>query len=182
MENKSNTILDVLNIFFYITVFILSILSIILLLLLVSNIFTFNIGLLDNIKFDVNIFNKKIENVLSLGRSMKIFLISYTLIFCIAFIYLFILIIKVLKKLKNSHPFSRETAHLILKISNGFFYLGYASILIDFIFEIFKGEISFSYDLGSQNLQFFLLAGVIYVVGQVYKRGVELQSENDLTI
>ena len=40
----------------------------------------------------------------------------------------------------------------------------------------------FSYDLGSQNLQFFLLAGVIYVVGQVYKRGVELQSENDLTI
>lgn len=65
MENKSNTILDVLNIFFYITVFILSILSIILLLLLVSNIFTFNIGLLNNIKFDVNIFNKKIENVLS---------------------------------------------------------------------------------------------------------------------
>lgn len=113
---------------------------------------------------------------------MKIFLISYTLIFCISFIYLFILIIKVLKKLKNSHPFSKETAQLILKISNGFFYLGCASILINFIFEIFKGEISFSYDLGNQNLQFFLLAGVIYVVGQVYKRGVELQSENDLTI
>lgn len=182
MDNKSNTILDVLKIFFYITVFVLAIISIFLLMLLVSTIFNFNIEVLNNIKFNVNIFNKKIENVLSLGRNMKIFLISYSLISCIAFIYLFTLIIKVLKRLKNNHPFSKETAHLILKISNGFFYFGCISILINFIFEIIKGEISFSYDLGSQNLQFFLLAGVIYVIGQVYKRGVELQSENDLTI
>ncbi|MGS2740840.1 DUF2975 domain-containing protein [Sinomicrobium sp. M5D2P17] len=95
--------------------------------------------------------------------------------------FIFFLVIKLFSKFEEQMPFSQNVSELISKIS-------YFSLLVGCIALIGTG---FSKWLESQNVsldfdwsaeEFLFMAGVIFIIGLFYKRGVEIQSENELTI
>ncbi|HET8839339.1 MAG TPA: DUF2975 domain-containing protein, partial [Flavobacteriaceae bacterium] len=96
--------------------------------------------------------------------------------------YLAYLVIKIFLKFNLENPFSPEVAKLIDCIAQ--------TALTAGIFAIIAG--GYSKWLGKNGLsaisswdggsEFLFLAGIIFIIAQVFKKGIELKSENELTI
>lgn len=99
--------------------------------------------------------------------------------------YLFYLMIRVFLKIDLVHPFSRVVSKLISEISFVAFQIGVAILLAS---GIFKWMLTRGYDLDrvpqmvSGGFEFLLMAALLIAIGIVFKRGVEIQEENELTI
>ena len=99
--------------------------------------------------------------------------------------YLFYVVVMLLLKIDLLKPFNSHVADQINKIS-------YITLGIG-IFSLIAREISRSmvhYGLENDKLNqfwedgsaFLLMAAVVYVIATIFSRGVEIQSENDLTV
>ncbi len=99
--------------------------------------------------------------------------------------YLFYLMIRVFLKINLVHPFSKEVSKLISTISYVAFKIG-LSILLTSAFFNWLAKIGYDLDkvtgMVSGGFEFLLMSALLIAIGMVYKRGVELQSENELTI
>ncbi|MCM0060487.1 MAG: DUF2975 domain-containing protein [Algoriphagus sp.] len=110
-----------------------------------------------------------------------------TLILSIAFLkaQLFYTMIRIFLKIDLIHPFSKEIAKLINTLSYIAFEIGFflamargcTSWLIKRSFEL-EGLQSYL----SGALEYFLVSALIFAISQVFKRGVEIQAENELTV
>ena len=110
-----------------------------------------------------------------------------TLILSIAILkaQLFYTMIRIFLKIDLVHPFSKEIAKLISTLSYIAFEIGFsiamargcASWLIKRSFEL-EGLQSYL----SGAFEYFLLSALIFAIAQVFKRGVEIQAENELTV
>ena len=112
-------------------------------------------------------------------------------------IYSFILLIAILKavlfydvvilvtKIDLEKPFSSFVSKQILTISYYSFSIGMVSYIARKFAEYLEHR-SFSTDNLNQfwedSQAFILMAAVIYVIAVIFKKGVELQNENDLTV
>uniref|UniRef100_UPI004048CB3A DUF2975 domain-containing protein n=1 Tax=Algoriphagus sp. TaxID=1872435 RepID=UPI004048CB3A len=93
--------------------------------------------------------------------------------------------IRIFLKIDLIHPFSKEIAKLISTLSYIAFEIGFsiamargcASWLIKRSFEL-EGLKSYL----SGAFEYFLLSALIFAIAQVFKRGVEIQAENELTV
>ncbi len=96
--------------------------------------------------------------------------------------YIAYLVVKIFMKFNFYNPFSIEVTSLITRISHfalnaGVLSLiagGYAKWLIN------HQGVSVPIDWAGEEILFF--AGVLYIVSLVFKKGTELQTENDLTV
>ena len=111
----------------------------------------------------------------------------YSFILAIAILkaYLFYVVIELVSKLSLSKPFSDYVADKISKIS----YLTFSIGIISYIArETARNLQHRGLDLDALNKfwsdsqAFILMAAVIYVIAHIFKRGIEIQNENDLTI
>lgn len=110
-----------------------------------------------------------------------------TLILSIAVlkVQLFYTMIRIFLKIDLIHPFNKEIAKLISTLSYtafeiGVFLLitrGFADWLIKRSFEL-EGLQSYL----SGAFEYFLLSALIFAIAQVFKRGIEIQAENELTV
>jgi len=91
------------------------------------------------------------------------------------------LVAKVLSKIKLETPFTVETAGLLEKIS-------YVTLMVWVVGMVYNNHMRWVMKkvvVAEPKLfssEFILLAGLVFVFAQIFKRGVELQSENDLTV
>ncbi len=99
--------------------------------------------------------------------------------------YLFYLVVKIFLKLNFVKPFSVEIAKLIEKIS---FEVTFIAIVGAIAKQYTKRLIHSGYDISNAQEYwndtgaFLIMAATIYVIAQVFKKGIELQNENDLTV
>ena len=99
--------------------------------------------------------------------------------------YMFYLIILIFKALNIVKPFSTEVGRLILKIARVALFICLISWLGTLYSEWLlkqgvKLPLMYKYFGGADV---FLMMGVmLFVIAQVFKRGVEIQTENDLTV
>lgn len=110
-----------------------------------------------------------------------------TLILSIAILkaQLFYTMIRIFLKIDMIHPFSKEITKLISSLSYTAFEIGFsiamargcANWLIKRSFEL-EGLQSYL----SGAFEYFLLSALIFAIAQVFKRGVEIQAENELTV
>ena len=83
------------------------------------------------------------------------------------------------------HPFIQEISKLISTISYTAFQVGVGII---FASAFFKGmekrgyELDQIYSLMGGGSEYLLMAAILVAISQVFKRGVEIQSENELTV
>ena len=98
---------------------------------------------------------------------------------------LFYILIELLYKLDLAKPFNNFVTKKILQISNYTFSIGILSYIAR---ETARNLAHHGYEVDILNQfwedsqAFILMAAVIYVIAQIFKRGVELQSENELTV
>jgi hypothetical protein len=90
-------------------------------------------------------------------------------------------VIKVLSQLNISEPFSEAIGALIFKIAQSSLSIGILAMLTQaYAKALLKGPISFSYEGG--ETEFLFLAGILYVIAIIFRRGIELQAEQELTV
>ncbi len=100
--------------------------------------------------------------------------------------YLFYLMTRIFLKINLVNPFSREVSKLITSISYVAFQIGLSTIIL--ASGIFKWlekrgfELDRLPQLVGSGSEFLLIAALLIAIGIVFKRGVEIQAENELTV
>ena len=99
--------------------------------------------------------------------------------------YIFYLMIRIFLTINLNHPFSKKVSDLISKIANVAVETG---VLIILTSASLKWLIKNGFDIPSMGaytggaFEFLFLGALLYAIAQVFKRGVEIQSENELTV
>ena len=99
--------------------------------------------------------------------------------------YLFYLVVKIFSKLNFVKPFSVDIAKLIEKISKEAFSIAIVGVIAH---QYAKRLVQEGYEISSAGAYwsdtdaFLMMAAILYVIAHVFKKGIELQSENDLTV
>lgn len=110
---------------------------------------------------------------------------SYILVIAILKAYLFYILILLLQKMNLTKPFSAYVSEQITKVSYCTFSIG---VINYFAVSTTKNLSHKGYSVDSMNAfwvsteAFILMAAIIYVISIIFKRGVELQQENELTV
>jgi hypothetical protein len=94
--------------------------------------------------------------------------------------YIAFLVTELLSSLNLEKPFNLVVQKLMQNISYSIFNLWVLAILHNAHVKFLAKRYDYSMDLFSSD--FIFLAGVIFIFAQIVKRGIEIQSENDLTI
>lgn len=98
---------------------------------------------------------------------------------------LFYVMIELLRKLDLANPFNTYVANKISSIATYTFSIGIISHIAR---EVVKNMKHHGYEVDQLNeywvdsQAFILMAAVVYIIAQIFKRGIEIQSENDLTV
>ncbi|RAU81739.1 DUF2975 domain-containing protein [Pontibacter arcticus] len=99
--------------------------------------------------------------------------------------YMAFLVIQIFQKIDLSQPFNVMVSKLINNISEVALGAGILAIIAEgYAKWLYKkspdiGNLHQYFDNGSE---FLFLAGIIFVIAQIFKKGVEIQSENELTV
>ncbi len=95
--------------------------------------------------------------------------------------YVLFMVIKALSKVKLMNPFTVEIAQILEKMS----YVLFGAWILALINNGYSdwlvkrtGILHAEWSTG----EFIFMAGIVFIIAQVFKRGVEIQSENDLTV
>ena len=110
---------------------------------------------------------------------------SFIIIISVLKAYLFYVVIKLITKLDLSNPFNRFVSEQIVQISYFTLTIGLLSLIAR---QFAKNLLHRGYQIDQLNEYwvdseaFILMAAVVYIISQIFKRGIELQSENELTI
>lgn len=95
--------------------------------------------------------------------------------------YIAYLVVKFFMKFKLSKPFGSEQTDMFLQISYVSLGAGILAIIAEgYCKWLLKKGIEIPIDWSGNEILFF--AGVIYLLALVFKKGTELQVENDLTV
>lgn len=99
--------------------------------------------------------------------------------------YTFFLITRIFENLNLHKPFSEKIFSLISNISYFIFFVGILGALSH---RFQQGLLNRGYDVASAGQYwndydaYLMMAAVVFVIAQIFKKGLELQSENDLTV
>ena len=121
------------------------------------------------------------------SRSKWAFFSMYSFILVISILkaYLFYVVIMLIYKLDLSKPFNRYVSEQIAQISYFTLSIGLLSHIAR---QTAKNLLHRGYEIDQLNQfwvdseAFILMAAIVYVIAIIFKRGIELQNENDLTI
>ena len=108
------------------------------------------------------------------------FIIGYKILLYATEAYIAYLVIQLLRKLDIKQPFNLDVQQFMQQISKGIFYLWIIAIVHNTHMQIIGKKYDFEMDLFSSD--FVFLSVIIFIFAQIVKRGIEIQSENDLTI
>lgn len=121
------------------------------------------------------------------GRRQYLFFLIYGFILSISVLkaFLFYEVIKLISKLDLQNPFSVFVSHQIGRIRSVTFTIGLLSIIATRVVKNIsqKGyDVNQSNDYWADGTAFILMSAVLFIIATIFKRGIELQSENDLTV
>jgi len=121
------------------------------------------------------------------NRSKWIFFGIYSFVLFISLLkaFLFYVVIRLLSKLQLSKPFNSYVSEQITQISYYTFSIGILSYIAR---QTAKNLQHYNFSMDKLNefwgdsQAFILMSAVIYVIATIFKKGVEIQNENDLTV
>ena len=172
---KTTLILKIMNILFWIVFIGLCIETGALLV-------SFFLRLFGNPEISQNLYlGLDIQNVYEFNLENYIGVASFLIALTAMKAYLAFLVVKLFMKFDLNYPFNEKAASLISEISYYALSIGIVAIIADNYGErIVKQGIKLQIDWGAEQFLFF--AGIIYIIALVFKKGVEIQNENELTI
>lgn len=113
------------------------------------------------------------------------FLFSFIIVISGLKAFVFYQVIKIFMKLNLVKPFSEEVSQLITGISYFSFAIG---IISEIAHKFTKSIVQKGYQVDTiekfwnDSAVFLMMAAILYIISLVFKKGIELQNENDLTV
>jgi hypothetical protein len=110
---------------------------------------------------------------------------SFILFIAVLKAYLFYIVIRLLSKLDLFKPFNSFVSEQITQISYFTFSIGIISYIARQTAKNLQHHgflIDNLNEFWADSQAFILMAAVIYVIAAIFKKGVEIQNENDLTV
>ncbi|GGG53657.1 DUF2975 domain-containing protein [Bizionia arctica] len=99
--------------------------------------------------------------------------------------YLAFLVLKIFSKIDFKKPFTEATSLLISKISHIALGIGVLAIIASryniWLIRSKESILDTQYYLDGGK-EFLLLAGIIFIISLIFKKGIDLQTENELTV
>lgn len=108
------------------------------------------------------------------------FIIAYKIVLYAVEAYIAYLVIQLLKNLNIKQPFNVAVHQFMQRISYGIFYLWIIAIIHNTHMQLIGKKHNFELYLFSSD--FVFLSIVIFIFAQIVKRGIDIQTENELTI
>ena len=106
---------------------------------------------------------------------------SFVTILSVLKAYIFYLVTRIFLRVDFDHPFSATAVSLISKISYAALEIGIVALVAqNYSKWLLHRGVLVEQHWGSWD--FLFLAGIIFIIALVFKRGVKIQSENELTI
>jgi hypothetical protein len=112
-------------------------------------------------------------------------LMSFVVVLSIIKAYIFYLVVKIFMKLNLVEPFNPGIARLIEKISFEAFAVAIVSIIAHhYTTRLIRSgfEVSHVEKYWDDTAAFLMMAAIIFVISQIFNKGIELQRENELTV
>lgn len=121
------------------------------------------------------------------GQSKFLYTSLFSLAIAVAALkaYLFFLVVKLFMKMNLVKPFSEEVSSYISKI-------GYYALSIGFLgyiaYQYSKGLIRKGYNVDAidrywnDSDSFLFMSAILFVIAMIFRKGIELQNENELTV
>lgn len=133
-----------------------------------------------------NLYQKlDLSEMYNLSRWAYYSMYSFILIIAVLKAYLFYMVIVLISKLDLLKPFNSFVATQITNISYCTFSIGLLSFIAQ---QSAKNLMHHGFETNTLNQfwedssAFILMAAIVYVIATIFKRGVEIQNENDLTV
>lgn len=123
-----------------------------------------------------------LSSIIALRQNPYIKIMSFLIVLTGMKAYLAFLAVKLFMKFDLDYPFNNNVTAVISKIAYFALSIGIVALVAgDYSKGLLRKGIEFSpIDWGAQEFLFF--AGIIYILALVFKRGVAIQNENELTI
>lgn len=96
--------------------------------------------------------------------------------------FVWYIVIKLLMQLNINAPFSSEVAGKLENISYQLFRIWILALVGQFYFDWLAKRFAVSLDAVYVGGEFLVFAALVYIISQIFKRGIELQEENQLTV
>lgn len=95
--------------------------------------------------------------------------------------YLFLQVVRIVTQLNVVRPFTEDVAKYISRMSGIALQIGITAIVANgYANWLMHRQVVFDYEGG--ETEYLFLAGILFVIVQIFKRGLELQKESELTI
>ena len=110
---------------------------------------------------------------------------SFVVVLALLKAYLFYLVVNIFQKLNLVKPFNIEIAKLIEKISFEAVTIAILTVIAQqYTLRLVDNgyEVSDVDNYWNDTAAFLMMAAILFVISQVFKKGIELQEENDLTV
>ncbi|MEO7766322.1 MAG: DUF2975 domain-containing protein [Ferruginibacter sp.] len=174
MKNKTEKLLAVMNVLTWITFIGLLIKSGAILTTYVMSIGN-PVGA-KNLYMELNLYSLRQFNFWNYTTT-----VSFLFALAVLEAYTAYLVIKVLSKIKLANPFTIEVSILLEKISHLILGTWVIAMLYNEQIRWLMKRIT-GLQQNTISGEFIFLAGVVFVMSQIFKKGVEIQSENELTV
>ncbi|MFT4205040.1 MAG: DUF2975 domain-containing protein [Chitinophagaceae bacterium] len=122
------------------------------------------------------------------SQSRWAFYAIYSFALVIAFLkaHLFYIVIRLMHKLDLSNPFNGFVSKQISRLGYYTFAIGILSYIarktVENVYHRHGYKIDNLNRFWSDSQAFILMSAVIYIIAVIFKKGIELQNENDLTV
>ncbi|NOU46478.1 MAG: DUF2975 domain-containing protein [Bacteroidales bacterium] len=137
-------------------------------------------------EFVQNLYQKlDLSEMYNLSKRAFFSMYSFILVISILKAYLFYLVIELLWTLDLAKPFNSLVAKQITQISYFTFSIGLLSYIAR---QTAKNLIHRGYEIDHLNQfwvdsqAYILMAAIVYIIATIFKKGLEIQNENDLTV
>ncbi|WP_026951256.1 DUF2975 domain-containing protein [Algoriphagus mannitolivorans] len=97
--------------------------------------------------------------------------------------YLAYLVIRIFDAQILTNPFQEKVVQLISKLGNSALQTGITAFVTNlYITQFLERRFEIAIPINFEVTEFIFLAGIIFVLSKIFKKGVEIQSENELTV
>ncbi|WP_320815872.1 DUF2975 domain-containing protein [Flavobacterium sp.] len=127
-------------------------------------------------------FGLDLSELLAYDKIHYLNVVSITLVALVLKSYLSFLVLQIFRKLDLENPFTLDISKLITKISYYSFIIGVLYNLGNSYKKSILKESVFLPQLDWNSDEFLFISGIIFVISLVFKKGIDLQTENELTV
>lgn len=126
-----------------------------------------------------------LSNLYHYNMAHYVWLLSATILITALKAYIFYLVIKIFLTINLVHPFSEEVYKHITRIGSLSMLIGIMAVLASGYIEwAIKKGVAFPNTesfLGGGG-EILLLGAIIFIISKIFKRGIDIQTENELTV